>query len=138
MGKLPYKHVLICLSIFILFCLFYFNLNDKMSESILFLISPINSTAPDFSTKRFDKLIFPLHGDCGGLGNQLYKIAILYAIGLHPNVRRTPGMNFYNSCSKKYIKEFSETFPNVMRLVEFDVRFIDSIYKIRTFVGLGQ
>ncbi|KAE9547876.1 hypothetical protein FO519_008913 [Halicephalobus sp. NKZ332] len=51
---------------------------------------------------------------------QMFRIASLYGIGLFPNVNRTPGLNGPEDCVKGYVKEFSETFPNVIKLVEFD------------------
>ena len=80
-----------------------------------------NRDVRDFPRRTFDKFVFTLDADCSGLGNQMYKIASVYGIGLYPNVNRTPGLNLHKSCLKKYIEEFSETFPNVTKLVKFDV-----------------
>ena len=63
-------------------------------------------------------------GSCSGLGNQMLRIATLYGMGLYPNVNRTPGIAERKECLVRYVKEFSEIFPNVVKLVEFVVSFI--------------
>ncbi|KAE9546967.1 hypothetical protein FO519_009821 [Halicephalobus sp. NKZ332] len=88
-------------------------------KTVLTFITPNDSNVIDFSKKRFDRFIFSMgSGGCIGIGNQMFRIASLYGIGLFPNVNRTPGLN--GGCIKGYFKEFSETFPNVVKLVEFD------------------
>ncbi|KAE9547432.1 hypothetical protein FO519_009356, partial [Halicephalobus sp. NKZ332] len=73
------------------------------------------------NVRKFDRFIFPLTvGGCAGLGNQMFRIAALYGIGLYPNVNRTPGLSGSQRCLDKYFKEFSETFPNVVKLVKFE------------------
>ena len=92
----------------------------------------------DFSKKRFDKFIFPLRTGCSGIGNQMFRIAALYGIGLHPNINRSPGLSPEKRCMKNYIKEFSDTFPNVMKLVEFVVSSIVIYFSNFLFSGFDQ
>ena len=111
----------------VLLCLCYFLYSNIEYDTLkpVFLIISNSSSSVDFSKKRFDKFIFPLYNDaCSGIGNQMFRIASLYGIGLYPNVKRTPGMTGTYICIRDYKKEFAEIFPNVMKLVEFDVSFI--------------
>ena len=82
------------------------------------------SNIRNFPLEKYDKYIFHAFlGACSGLGNQMFRIAALYGIGLYPNVRRTPGITEYKKCLAEYVMEFSETFPNVIGFVEFSVSF---------------
>ena len=55
----------------------------------------------------------------------MFRIASLYGIGQRPNINRSPGLNKTIHCLDKYIKEFSETFPNIMKLIEFVVSLVE-------------
>ena len=124
MYKLLLKQVLVFMGLFALCCMFYFQKYDDTSTSIVITSPSYNRSVTDFPKKRFDKFIFhKMIGSCSGLGNQMLRIATLYGMGLYPNVNRTPGIAEPKNCLVKYVKEFSETFPNVVKLVEFAVGF---------------
>ena len=129
-SKLSYKHVFILLIIFISCCLLYFNMSDNSFESLLSL--PVlqyreNTTLP---LKKFDKFIFLINNRCSGLGNQMLRIAAMYGMGVYPNVKRSPGISFFDSCAKKYIEELDATFPNIMKISEVNVSYIkENVYK---------
>ena len=111
--------------------IFYYNTEYDTFKAVSILISSSHPDTIDFSKRRFEKFIFSLgSGGCVGIGNQMFRIASLYGIGLYPNVNRTPGVNGPASCVRSYMKEFSEIFPNVVKLAEFDVMLITRIYKI--------
>ena len=129
MYKLFLRYLVTFLGIFLLWCIFNFHTTRTVSEPISPVISQANFMTIDFSKKRFDKFIFPPSAGCVGMGNQLFRIAALYGIGIHPSVNRTPGVSESEDCLANYIKEFSEIFPNVVKLVEFVVSLFNMVFK---------
>lgn len=122
MCGVSFKYLLLLLIGFVLCVLFYFDMNNSIHYSVFVPTLQNDSNLPNISQGRSDRFIFSPIADCIGLGNQLHKIAALYAIGLYPNVNRTPGINLHSRCFESYFKEFSDTFPNVMKYFKFEVK----------------
>ena len=60
----------------------------------------------------------------------MLRIAAMYGMGVYPNVKRSPGISFFDSCAKKYIEELDATFPNIMKISEVNVSYIkENVYK---------
>ena len=123
MFVLSFKQLLLLFAVFILCFLFYFYItNDVYSFALVpMLRNDLNLT--DVSQNGSEKYIFSLTTSCSGIGNQMYRIAALYALGRYSNINRTPGLNIRISCLETYFKEFSDVFPNVVKVVKFEVSF---------------
>ena len=123
--RISLKRIFLIISLFVLCCIFYFRKEDNVPEPVIIPSSSQRPNRIDYPLREFDKYIFHAFiGACSGLGNQMFRIAALYGIGAYPNVNRTPGLIESRKCLVKYFKEFSETFPNAAKLVQFDVSFI--------------
>ena len=123
MRKLSPKYLLLFLASLTLYCVFYLPSAHNFPKHAFIPTRLYNSNLIFSSKTRSDKFIFTLQADCPGLGNQLYRIASLYSIGLYPNVNRTPGLNVNKNCLENYTQEFTDTFPNAAKLVKFVVSF---------------
>ena len=128
--KPSYKSTLILLGILALCCIIYLSKTSYLYEPTIISSFLQNKSKKNVTLKRFNKFIFPISNRCSGLGNQMFRIAAMYGMGVYPNVKRSPGISFFNSCAEEYIEELSATFPNVVEISEIIVSSIEeSLYK---------
>ena len=123
MCTFSFKHLLLLLTGFILCFLFYFYINDDINNFTLIPMLRNDVNLTDISQNGSEKYIFSLVTSCSGLGNQMYRMSALYVLGRYPNINRIPGLNLHKNCLKRYVKELSETFPNVVKYFKFEVHF---------------